>query len=444
MPAGSGLGGVSVPARLGWAPGDVAVEAEPRLSTPWSFKLLAAFLLLLYANLPLVFPQVAAVAPAQVVALGAFALLFVERAVVRRPFTLAWPESHLLLAFLGVVALSSFTSLWPAHALQETLLLLRYVAVYLLIVNVTESWRRLRILFAVLVAGGLFPALGSFHYARQGAMVEGNRAGWVGIFSNPNDLAYSLVLLFPLALALFLGIRGWKRLLPLGAAALFAVAIFMTYSRGGLMGFATVLLLAFLLWSPPVARLPGLVVGAAALAFAVTSFWDRDEGFGDLLGDATLNQRLATIKAGLAMFADNPLLGVGPGCSVIGWPQYRPPNLYSEGWLHSHNTVIQVLSETGLLGAVPFFLLLGIALWRAHGRAREWRLAGDRNRSRMVSALAISIWGLAACGLSGGYMLSWFPYLILGLTSAALLLPGPGADEVAEDVEGERSEGAWR
>lgn len=442
MPAGSGLGGMSSAVGLGWAPGELAAEAEPRLSTPWSFKLLAVFLLLLYANLPLVVPQVAALAPAQAVALGAFALLFVERAIARRPFTLSWPESHLLLAFLGVVALSSFTSFWPAHALEQTLVLLRFVAVYLLIVNTTETWSRLRVLFAVMVAGGLFPALGSLHYARQGVLVEGNRAGWVGIFSNPNDLAYSLVLLFPLALALVPGTRGWKKLLPLGAAALFAVAIFTTYSRGGMLGFGAVVLLAFLLWSPPVARLPGLVVGAAALAFAVTTFWDRDEGFADLLGDATLNQRLNTIKAGLAMFADNPLLGVGPGCSVIGWPEYAPPNAFSEGWLHSHNTVIQVLSETGLLGAVPFFLLLGIALWRAHERARTWRLAGDRERSRMVSALAISLWGLVVCGVSGGYVLSWFPYLILGLTSAALLLPGPGEGAGAEDDEG--AEEAWR
>lgn len=439
MPAGSGFGGMSSTARLGWARGEPVAEAEPRPSTPWSFKLLAVFLLLLYANLPIVFPQLAAVAPAQVVALGALALLFVERAVARRPFTLSWPESHLLLAFLGVVALSSFTSLWPAHALEQTLLLLRYVVVYLLIVNTVESWRRLRVLFAVMVAGGLFPALGSLHYAGQGVMVEGNRAGWVGIFSNPNDLAYSLVLLFPLALALAFDTRGWKKLLPLGAAALFAVAIFATYSRGGLLGFGAVLLLAFLLWSPPVARLPGLVVGVAALAFAVTTFWDRDEGFADLLADATLQQRLDTIRAGIAMFADNPLLGVGPGCSVIGWPEYAPPNAFSEGWLHSHNTVIQLFSETGLLGAVPFFLLLGIALWRAHAQSRLWRAAGRPGRSRMVSALAISLWGLAVCGLSGGYMLSWFPYLILGLASATLLLPGPGEEEGAED-----DDEAWR
>jgi hypothetical protein len=36
-------------------------------------------------------------------------------------------------------------------------------------------------------------------------------------------------------------------------------------------------------------------------------------------------------------------------------------------------------------------------------------------------------------------MLSWFPYLILGLASATLLLPGPGEEEGAED-----DDEAWR
>lgn len=438
----TGYGGVrTAPHELAWVPRSAA-EAESRVppvasvSTPWSFKLLLAFLLLLYANLPFLVPGVAALAPAQTVGIAALALLFVERAVARRPFALSWPESHLLLGFLGVAVLSAFTSLWPAHALEESLVLLRYVAIYLLIVNTVESWRRLRVLFAVMVAGGCFPALGALHYAREGVMVEGNRAGWVGIFSNPNDLAYSLVLLVPLALALALDARGWRRLFPWGAAALYSVAIFSTYSRGGMLGFGAVVLLSFLFWSRPWARLPGLVVGALALAFAVATFWSREEGFADLLADATVGQRLATVKAGVAMFLDNPLLGVGLGCSVIGWPEYAPPNAFSQGWLHSHNTFVQVLSETGLLGTVLFLSLFGFALVHGHRRAREWHRAGRPRRFRAVSALTVSLWGLAVCGLSGGHVVSWFPYLVLGLLSAALLLGGPFDDP--DEAEGER------
>lgn len=435
MPAGySGVR--TVPHDLAWAPRFAAEAAPPvpSVSTPWSFKLLLAFLLLLYANLPFLVPGVAGLAPAQTVGIAALALLFVERAIARRPFALSWPESHLLLAFLGVAVLSAFTSLWPAHALEESLVLLRYVAIYLLIVNTVESWRRLRVLFAVMVAGGCLPALGALHYAREGVMVEGNRAGWVGIFSNPNDLAYSLVLLIPLALALALDARGWRRLLPWGAAALYTVAIFSTYSRGGMLGFGAVVLLSFLFWSRPWARLPGLVVGALALAFAVATFWSREEGFADLLADATVGQRLATVKAGVAMFLDNPLLGVGLGCSVIGWPEYAPPNAFSQGWLHSHNTFVQVLSETGLLGTVLFLSLFGFVLVHGHRRAREWQRAGRPRRFRAVSALTVSLWGLAVCGLSGGHVVSWFPYLILGLLSAALLLGGP-ADDLDEAEE---------
>ena len=54
------------------------MRGAERPTTTWSFRLLAVFLLLLYANLPLVVPRLAAFAPAQTIALGALALLVVE------------------------------------------------------------------------------------------------------------------------------------------------------------------------------------------------------------------------------------------------------------------------------------------------------------------------------------------------------------------------------
>lgn len=442
MEARASLGGVSLgaPEWAGWAaprapvPGgrlDAWTPPEPP-ATRWSFRLLLVFVLLLYANVPLVFPALAPLAPAQTVAVTALGVVFLERVVARRGFLLSWPDSHLLLAFLGVAALSAFTALWPRHAFEETLVLAKFVAIYLLIVNTVESWGRLRRVFAAIAVGGLFPALGTLRNARLGVLVEGDRAGWTGIFANPNDLAYSLVVIFPLALVLTLELRGWRRLGMLAIVTTFATAIFVTYSRGGLVGFLVVLGLAFLLWSPPWARLPGLVAGALGVGFVLTTYWARGEGFSDLLADATLQQRLDTIKASLAMLADRPLLGVGLGCSVLGWPLYAPSGIGTGGWLHSHNTFAQVLSETGLLGGVPFLLLLAVALWKAHRVAREWRWAGRPDRARLAGALAIGLWGFLACGLAGGHVLSWFPYLLLGMVSAVWALPAPVLDDEGE------------
>lgn len=412
------------PSRGGW--GDPLVRERP--ATVWSFRLLLAFLFLLYANVPLIFPALAPLAPAQTVAVAGLGVLFLERTLARRGFVLVWPDGYLLLAFLGVATMSSFTALWMRHSVEQTLVLAKFVAIYLLIVNTVESWGRLRRVLAVMAIAGLFPALGTLRNAWIGNLVEGDRAGWTGIFANPNDLAYALVVLFPLGLAIAIGARGWRKLAMLAILATFATAIFLSYSRGGLLGFLVVLGLSFLAWSPRWARLPGLVAGAVAVGFVLTSYWGRGEGFSDLMADATMQQRLDTVEAALAMLADRPLLGVGLGCSALGWPLYADPGVATEGWLHSHNTFAQVLSETGLLGAVPFLLLLGLSLWRSHHVARAWRRAGHRERARLAGAVGIALWGFLACGLAGGHVLSWFPYLLLGLASAAWTLPMPHPD----------------
>ena len=39
--------------------------------------------------------------------------------------------------------------------------------------------------------------------------------------------------------------------------------------------------------------------------------------------------------------------------------------------------------------------------------------------NELMAALEIAFWGFVVCGLSGGYVMSWFPYLLAGLIGAA-------------------------
>lgn len=424
---GRPLGGLASSRALSLPAGarGLPVAGERAVGTPWSFPLLLVFLVLLYSNAAVLVPALAPAAPAQTVALAALAVLFVERSLARQPVRLAWPESHLLLAFLGVAAVSAFTALWMRHAVENTLTLLKFVAVYLLMANTVESWRRLRTVYAVMAIGALFPAVGALVHVARGELVEGSRAAWIGVFANPNDLAYALALVFPLALAVALERRGVVRWLLWGALAAYAAAAFFTYSRSGLLGFGAVVLLCVVRWTRPGLRLPALLLVAAGAAYAVVSYWGRQEGFGELTDDATTRQRIETMRIGLEVFADRPLLGAGLGCSLLAWPLYADPGANAEGWLHSHNTFIQVLSETGLLGTLAFALLIAVALAKANALARRCRRRGRPDLYRAVSALEIALWGFLVCGLAGGYLLSWFPYLLLGLVSALPRIPDP-------------------
>jgi O-antigen ligase len=132
--------------------------------------------------------------------------------------------------------------------------------------------------------------------------------------------------------------------------------------------------------------------------------------------DVSFQQRLATSQAGLAMFADHPLLGVGLGCSVIAWPLYAPEGLYTRGALVTHNTFIQAAGETGIFGFIAFILFVGFGLYHARKLALE---SPGTALSNLSSGIEIAIWGFVVCGMSGGYLRTWFPYILLGLAASA-------------------------
>jgi len=384
---------------------------QAKAKLPASYWLLLGFLFLLYANTPFVLPAAEVVRPAKVVAGLALFALIGETLFGQRKLRLAWPEGGLLIAFLAAAGLSCVSALWPGYAVDGVEDLAKMALAYFFLVNCVNTERGLRGVMWIMVIGGLFPAAGTLKNYLTGNMFEG-RAAWLGIFANPNEVAYSLVILLPLAVYLA-SPRGWgPRLILLSISILFVAAIYVTFSRGGLVGLAAVI--ALCAWRKKNRWMQGalLVLLVAGMMFA-SRFWSRGEDFSQLDNDVSLQQRVATYEAASSMFLDHPLLGVGFACSVVAWPLYAPEGMNSKGALVTHNTFLQVLSETGVLGFVPFVLLLGFSLYQSR------KLALQPATADMGAAVEVAIWGLVVCGMSGGYVLTWFPYLLLGLAAAA-------------------------
>ena len=392
-----------------WFP-QTAAAAEPT-GRPLSYWLLVLFLLLLYANTPFLVPAAEVVHPAAVVGGGALLALLCETVFGGRKFVPAWPEGVFLLAFLAGGALSCLTALWPGRAAEQLSDLLKMSLVYFFLVNGARTGKALRGIMWTMAAGGLFPAIGTLHNYYTGNILEG-RAAWVGIFANPNEVAYSLVILLPLAG--YLAMRsGWFLRIVLAAMSVaYVLAIYVTFSRGGLIGL--VVMASIYIWR---SFGPGMRLVLLTLVFCGVMvsgrYWTRGQDFSGLDTDISFQQRIATSQAGWGMFLDHPLMGVGLGCSVIAWPLYAPAGLYTRGALVTHNTFIQVFGETGLLGAIPFLLFLAMGIRQARRVARASTGGG------VGMALEAALWGLIACGMSGGYVVTWFPYLLLGLVSAA-------------------------
>ncbi len=393
-------------------PGFELVSAAPaeRNGFPSSYWLLLVFLILLYANTPFILPAAEAVHPAKVVAGAMLFALIAETMSGRTHFDFPWPEGAWLLAFLGAAAISCVTALWPGYAAEALSDLIKITLVYFVMATSVSSERALRGMLWVIVLGALFPALGTLRNYLHGNLYEG-RAAWVGIFSNPNEVAYSLVILIPF-LAYLGSAKSWMaRLVLLGISLCYVGAIFVTFSRGGLIGLVAAA--AVYTWRKRSVWLRiGVVLTVAAGLILAGEHWSRSEDFSQLDNDVSFQQRIATSRVGIDMFIDHPITGVGLKCSVIAWPLYAPQTLYTRGALVTHNTFVQVFGETGLLGAIPFLLLFGSGLYHAR------QLALRSHLTNAGIAVEVAFWGFIVCGMSGGYVMTWFPYILLGITAA--------------------------
>lgn len=160
------------------------------------------------------------------------------------------------------------------------------------------------------------------------------------------------------------------RLLTWPLAAATCAAIIQTGSRGGLAALACGLLVwAWGLGNSTAARIRGLCFGLVGLAVL---------GFGVLRSDMLRSRLTAAAEEGslagreriypavMSMISERPILGWGPIenqfeiATRIGEEKKEKRD--------AHNIVFDLMSSTGLLGTVPFFIGLGLcvaAAWRA-------------------------------------------------------------------------------
>jgi putative inorganic carbon (hco3(-)) transporter len=380
----------------------------------FAFGLLIVFLLMMYSSISVLYPQVNVLRPVLVVAMGAIGMLILELAQTRQHFRATWPQSFILPAFLGVAVVSTFSAIYVKKAFETTLDFSKIILIYFVIENTVTTESRLKKIFTTLVIGGLFPAIGTIHHYMNGILIEGSRGSWVGVFKNPNEDAYCLAILVPFAVVLFQNARWHWRIVLLGVIATYLVAIFVTFSRGSLIGLIAGLGLIGWKQKSFVLRIAMIVFLVAGIAVA-GAFWARSKSFDSVQKDTTFRQRIATVMAGGLMFMDHPLLGVGPGCSMFAYGLYVPKEYLDcgcETQLVIHNSFLQVLAETGFMGFLLFMGLLIISYFDAR-RMQSGPLA------KYATGLEIGLVIFAVCSLAGGFIYTWSPYIIFGLVVAA-------------------------
>lgn len=387
----------------------------------FAFRFAILFIVCVFLNPGNLWPVTAPVRPALSAAL-LLILAVTARLMRRTPIFLGGARAPLWMGLAGVVTLSVTWALDSAGTLGAAMDALKLFAIWVALTNAVDTPVRLSHAALAMALGGLAPAWGAVQNYRHGTnLVEGYRAGWMGLFANPNELASAMVMVLPLTLTAALLRARVKRLALLGAAGLQVAAVVVTHSRGGALGLAAAMLVFALVAERKLRALGLLACAAAALiVFAPPSFWERAATIHEYETDASARGRLHAWTVGLRAIEERPLSGVGLGGYLHAWPLYAPGGAGYHPYA-AHNMFLQVAAELGLLATACYVALLAASALGA------WRARVDPEVGPWGRALLASLAGLCVAGLTGGYAFDWVPWLLLGLCGSVARLARVGA-----------------
>jgi putative inorganic carbon (HCO3(-)) transporter len=376
-------------------------------------------LLVLVAALPweglLAYPteSVSAVKILGILLFGAWIVRALVRAEpIRVSPALAWA------ALLGLaVGLSLLLSPNPADGVFDSLRYALFIVFFFLVLQLTHATDDVRRIVRVMVVSSTVAAA----WGLYGFVVLG-LARAAGPIEDPNDFAYLMVCVLPLAAYLMSSDR--RRRVFWGICCLLLLsATLATLSRGALTGLA-----ALAPWAIFTRRVPigGIVLGVAALlsvaavAFAIWAplLHDRLEQKGNISG-RNVTARQALWAASLRMAEDRPLTGVGPGRFGIEAPAYVRNNPLVLEKPVVHNSYLHVMAELGALGLLAFVGFLASS-WRLLGRSRRAAIADeDVDGRRLATAMQASLIVAIVAGVFLSEQLTT-PFWLIGALAAVV------------------------
>jgi O-antigen ligase len=239
-----------------------------------------------------------------------------------------------------------------------------------------------------------------------------------GIYSNPNDLAFAIVLSLPFVMAFMVTARNAVvKVLWLCGMLVMAVAIFMTASRAGFIDLViagSVMLYYFAIKGKRFYLIVATaLVGVVVMAAAGGKLYDR---FAALSGDSTTDQsaygsyedRKYLMVRALDGIAHYPIFGIG----------VRNFQTYSGIWHDVHMTYLQVCVEGGIAVLIIYLMFF----WRAFKNLKILRQTKnlDPDVVLFVGALQSSLVGfvVGACFAPEAYQ--FFPYFAVAFTATLL------------------------
>lgn len=285
--------------------------------------------------------------------------------------------SPFTLAFLSFFLFASISAVVAPVSTGAVLALTRFSGYFLLVFVVGRSIKSKselnKVIVSMVIAGVVSAMYGIYQYMQpdEGTFYDYSMKGLDGgsvarvssTFGNPNFYAEYLVLLIPVAVALFITSRSALRKTLAGVAvALFIGNLMLTYTRGswlavgGGMALMSIVASTWSIWVYLVSLGLSLVLtpGVAARLASIADIAEGTAGF-----------RIRLWNIAMGIIQDHPLVGIGIGNFYEAFTGYvfKHPEL-SVGWVTygAHNSYLTIWAETGIFGIVSFIAIILVSL----------------------------------------------------------------------------------
>lgn len=295
-----------------------------------------------------------------------------------------------ILLLIGTMLLSMTASINIASSLKEISKWLEFLVLVLLGAQYIRTRRQVWTIIVLVCLAGITQAfygyLQEFFNLGPEAFIRDASLRVYGTFGQPNPYAGYINIPLSIALALMLlGSNRTTRILAGLTATLLAAAEYLTLSRGGEIAITVALMFIVFVGLPGIRRPVALLAlaGLGAVEFFLAG-WIPTYVFTPLfkyLGivqisftnpgstDFSTAERLAHWIAGIHMFEDHPLIGVGIGNYPDAYSHYFI-TIFVNSLGHAHDYYINMAAETGAIGLTAYLLFL-VVIFVVGGRAYQ-------------------------------------------------------------------------
>jgi len=344
-----------------------------------------------------------------------FATIFfimIERMGDRTKGLIKVEQNKLLFGLFVSIVLSHLSHTYLAGLIDSVSRFVVIIILYLIVLNTVASEVRFKVtiwtlvlLNVALVFQGIHQTQFGYGWAGQG-LIPGNnpnnpdewRIKWIGIFSDPNDLALTFCMAAGIVMSFVFSKAGFtQKMISIPALFLLIYGIFLTNSRGGMLALMAMIFFYF------VKRTKKFIFGSVVGGLAVIGLLTFGPSRMALLtvSEESAYTRIDLWYEGIMMLKANPLFGVGFNMFTDQLPQT------------AHNSYILAAAELGFLGLF-FFMGLIYVTFRELSIIQQ----GSERFKNYAFALQSALIGYCTASffLSRAYVI--IPYLIFALTGS--------------------------